>query len=112
MRWAIPLLLLPTLAAAEPATRGEMIALIQQQRAQLFRDPDSLKETAVGRLIRREGLTLVCLQTNAKNGFGGYAGLRQFIVVLENGKLDLTPGRFTESECGPWQPAPELDGKP
>ena len=54
----------------------------QHQLAQVLRDPDSARLSHV--MVYKSGgkLKAICGTVNAKNGFGGYAGPRPFIISI------------------------------
>jgi len=57
-------------------------AHIHESIAQHMRDPSSL-QFKEERLYSRLGETLICGKLNAKNGFGGYDGFRQFVATTK-----------------------------
>ena len=73
----------------ETETAEEMI------RSRL-RDPDSAQFSEVDlyddRKIDGTPVTLICGHVNAKNGFGGYAGAQQFMVVFRPGPFVAMSG--------------------
>lgn len=90
MKRFILLLCLPLAAHAQvrPATPEEVAAIEQGMRNRL-KDPDSMKmenvRVAPGSLPT---MRTVCGEVNAKNGFGGYTGMRTFYgsLILREGK--------------------------
>lgn len=89
-KWLLLLCLLPLSAAAQvrPATPDEVAAIETGMRNRL-KDPDSMKMENV-RIGPASLPTMrtVCGEVNAKNGFGGYTGMRTFygMLILRDGK--------------------------
>lgn len=81
-----------------------------------FYDPYSLQDVAIGTPVFQHGLArsswAVCFQANAKNRFGGYAGLRLSVYTFRNGQLDVgdIDAYIVPDACAPGilKPWPEL----
>lgn len=61
-----------------------------------LRDPQSAVFSKAGALISSRGLVLICGKVNAKNGFGGYAGMTLYSVELVGDHVG-----FVDVDLGP-----------
>lgn len=86
---------------------------IAAQKATLFKDPSSVRDTSIG--IPRASMMgwQVCLRANAKNGFGGYTGLNTYIIQMyRNGSPPVLLPTTIYDGCGSdyYVPFAELNG--
>lgn len=76
-----------TRKAAENARVSYSPAVVEMAVKRLLRDPDSAKFGKMSvygdRKLRGEQVVVVCGSVNAKNGFGGYGGSKDFVFVKE-----------------------------
>lgn len=90
----------------------------------LWKDPDSIKDTRIGQpyssgcwghahhLVQKVE-ACVCIATNAKNSYGGYAGSKaQVALLIGHGRavLDMIDAR-SHDQCSALVPWPEFDGR-
>jgi hypothetical protein len=96
--------------AQTPKTRSEALQILRETKGMLFRDPSSLKGSALGQVQATDEVALVCLRTNARNGFGGYTGAQEYIIAISPERLPrVALGLDGIVKCDSYQPAPELD---
>ena len=71
---------------AEPDYPIDYQQQIIRNKANLFKDPDSIRDAAIASPTPSMMGWQVCMQANAKNSFGGYTGRQTFIVqIYRNG---------------------------
>lgn len=92
-----PTLLPMLLAALVLASCSQAQRAAETKVAALLRDPVSAQFRGVE--VRKSGA--VCGEVNAKNGFGGYVGFKEF-VVTPDGQALIDPG----------DPSPPATGQP
>jgi hypothetical protein len=79
-----------------------------------FKDPYSLKDVMISKpmpykILHRAGY-VVCLQTNAKNSYGGYVGISHNEIMIEGQKVWGTGNDYCYQRGG-LEPWPEMEGK-
>lgn len=89
-------------AARRSIARDQQIMAAQDRVQAELRDPGSAEFLNVS--IPHEGISTVCGNVNARNGFGGMSGAQRFIVTpgtvfLEERQEAVIPGQFD----GFWQ---------
>lgn len=72
-------------ASAEPATKAERAWIVEYFK-QTLNDPYSLRSTGISEVQTLKGYNRqipsgICVQFNAKNAVGGYAGLQRLVFV-------------------------------
>lgn len=77
----------------------------QAKVADQMRDPASAQFRAVK--VRKSGA--VCGEVNAKNGYGGYVGFREF-VVTPTGEVLVDPGMPDRPQAGRQATVEEIEG--
>lgn len=98
-------------ANAEPAP-GNVQSKVANYIRQTFKDPSSMTDTSLSApyvLKSRtwNGQWAVCLRTNAKNSYGGYVGLRDYIFIFKGGEIvDTMGGAWVNSELCQSEPKP------
>lgn len=93
-----------------------MRAAIVANKAKLWKDPDSVRDTSIGEPFWCFGMwggaTCACVEANARNSFGGYNGVRRSIAVVERGQETILRGTdLTDAgigKCNNLVPFPEL----
>lgn len=100
---------------------------IVERRSRLWKDPASIMDARIGEpkfCTQQAGLALnsprlpascVCVEANARNGYGGYTGMKRTIFVFfENGQDDTLDGGFLgfQEYCAETKPFPQLNGTP
>lgn len=118
-----PLGLLAAVVACNPETAGTRAdaapdPILAEAQAEVaikdaLKDPDSAKFGEED--VRDAKRPVVCGTVNAKNGFGGYTGMRPFIVIGSRAAVqdDPTDGRFVKlwnSLCIYQSSRPPLEG--
>lgn len=104
-----------TITPAEPPmSQDEMKGWIMSIRRN-FKDPDSIRDTSIGQVFAcHDGTSCVCMETNARNGFGGLTGLQRRIYVFRDGSFaharETDPFRGGGERCEGLFPWPEFDG--
>ena len=105
-------------------------ALVAAHKADIFKDPDSVKDASVSAPKRASGpylspagfLTpwIVCVRANAKNSFGGYTGKQLMAVLIsKNSVVETKSGLHQGVDTGMmwcqdhqnYEPFPELTKK-
>jgi hypothetical protein len=91
-----------------PADSGPAPADYRAQVSQYilisFKDPDSIKNLRIStpyRLRSRtyNGYWAVCIQANARNSYGGYVGLKDYIYIFKGGRIiDQMGGAWANSD--------------
>lgn len=87
-------------------------AAIIAAKGQLWKDPDSIKSASITSPRRHMGMMWhVCVRSNAKNSFGGYAGEKDMLIGLyDDGRqpsvLMTDAGGYCEY---PHEPFPEIE---
>ena len=109
----------PAPAAEAGINRDVARRLVLEQRSQIWTDPYSIREAKLGATMicpRAEfpaGASCACVEVNARNSMGGYAGLRRTVLVFEPGApvspIDAGIKGFPEI-CVSLEPFPELNG--
>jgi hypothetical protein len=110
--------LAPTAPAAPPAAKpkgpinivGRACAMyVEPAVKSVLKDPDSARFGTIhcldnrrmkdGKVVRTGGMqvTFACGSVNSRNGFGGYTGFQQFVVIIEP-----VQGMFIESQGAPF----------
>jgi hypothetical protein len=111
---ATPLVLVgcATVPAQPEITWSEAAQVVVQNKRSLFKDPDSVRDAALGQPYRGLfGSTRVCLRANAKNSFGGYTGINDQLLSIANGvATPLGPVGISDN-CGIFIALPELNAK-
>lgn len=113
----------PSAAAPGAVTLDDAkVALINARH--LWKDPDSIKDTRIGQPYSsgcwghaqhwvQKVDACVCITTNAKNSYGGYAGSKaQVALLIGRGRavLDMIDAR-SHDQCSNMTPWPEFDGQ-
>jgi hypothetical protein len=80
--------------------------LVQMAVNQLLRDPESAKFGAMSvyadRKLNGKQVTVVCGSVNAKNGFGGHSGSKNFVYVKETLAATLDSDQDNAHFVRPW----------
>ncbi len=109
-------------AKPQPAVSFEEVqSLILAERGRLWKDAGSIRDASIGRpYVCAGGVAhmadmpnaCICVEVNARNGFGGYTGLSKTEVMLNGPRVvDALPAtRQMTYPCGPMTPFPELNG--
>mgnify|MGYP000863016744 CR=1 FL=1 len=87
---------------------------IVAHKSSLWKDPDSVRDAAIGPVTRGIFGWKACLRANAKNSFGGFTGLKSVIVqTYDNGSPPVILDATIYDACGsvPYTPFPEVNGK-
>lgn len=94
-----------------PASAQEMNAIILTQRSNYWKDPESIRDAKVGAPFSCLGWSAcVCIAANAKNGFGGYTGLKGNVAMFSGRTLiSIREAGFTD-QCDNMAPWPEFNG--
>jgi hypothetical protein len=117
----------PPLAAAAPAIDLALgKKMILSERARLWKDADSIKDAKIGQplpcktnaIMPGRGLisipaTCMCIELNARNSFGGYAGITRNAVVFSddpNSPVSVENLYDVGVECAVLASFPELNG--
>lgn len=101
-----------------PILTGEQTrAAVVTGKGRAWKDPDSLRDASIGEPYACMGAwqsaTCVCVEANARNSFGGYAGVKPYMVTLVNGAVnDVREAHTTDilTKCNRMTPFPELTG--
>ena len=99
--------------ATQQAPSSELKQKIIDAARVTLRDPYSVRDVSISSFVpapNRPGTGFVCVRYNAKNGFGGYVGLKTVGTNVVNGELR---GLFEYPyQCGlpslKWYPFPEV----
>lgn len=107
-------------AASAIASLDDAKRQVLADKGRLWKDPGSIQSAQIsqvhacsGGIVNPGANVCVCVDVNAKNGFGGYTGIRRSRVLFEGTKLlDINPleGAGNGYSCGQMMPFPELDG--
>lgn len=111
----------PESVASAALSFDEMKSLVLSERGQIWKDPESVRDAQIGNPYTCTGglshlgmmpNVCVCVSANARNGFGGYTGIRRTEILLNGRTLVdmITPPREPTYSCGPLTPFPELNG--
>jgi len=123
--------LLGVAEAAERLTLDQAKQTIKTQRSAIWRDHYSLRDAKIGEPFAcsydamvqtgptlanlqkvSEPATCVCVEADAKNGMGGYAGLQSVMVYIRrSGAVEGVDGSRFRDRCTRLKPFPELGGK-
>lgn len=99
-------------SSARPATTAERTEITNSVRVAL-KDPYSIREAALTSVFTfPNGSEGICVRGNAKNSFGGYAGVTTALLYLRNGRVVMSNmDAFAQSTCADFafQPFPELE---
>lgn len=116
--WLMPLLCVAACqtdqAALEPAAIAppDHKAIIVANKSRLWKDPSSIMKGATITAPRRHMgfMWHVCVRSNAKNAFGGYAGEKDMLIGLyDDGKPPAVLMADATGYCNyPHEPFPEL----
>lgn len=76
-------------AAKDVGPPPDVRAFVLANMARLFKDPDSIRDLAVGSAWREEPWGWrACVQGNARNSYGGYTGLQIYtLTIYDNGSM-------------------------
>ena len=100
--------------------------IIVAQRSKLWKDPGSIREggisaphtcpshALVGRRDQAADLVCICVEANAKNSFGGYAGLSKTRLLFRGREIvDIHGplGTAMPDGCGSFQTFSEINGR-
>jgi hypothetical protein len=89
-------------------------AILLAHKAELWKDPDSIKDAAIAAPKRHMNFMWhVCVKANAKNAFGGYTGLKTSVIhIYDSGKAPEARSTVAGDVCDSiaYQPFPELEG--
>ena len=91
--------------------------MILDNRARLFKDPDSIKDARISEPITCPAgrNTCICIELNARNSYGGYGGMGEMMVHFLTADTpeifggDL--GELARPYCRGYVPFPELNGR-
>lgn len=109
----------PLLAGCQTTAQGTADAsypadyrdLIVRNKANFFKDPDSIKDAMVATPTPNMFGWQVCLQANAKNSFGGYTGRQTHTVqIYRNGAPPIMQETTVYDSCSGYMPFPEIEG--
>lgn len=98
---------------ATPGPAPDLKPALLAHRAELFKDPDSIRDAAIGHESRFLNMAWqVCIRLNAKNSFGGYTGLQEHVITIyDNGAPPIIQEPTIVSGCGAgYEPFPEMNG--
>lgn len=98
--------------AAAPVPAPDARAAVVAAKAQLWKDPDSIRGASITAPRRHMGFMWhVCVRANAKNSFGGYTGERDMLIGLyDDGKPPSVIMGNAAGYCDyPHEPFPELE---
>jgi hypothetical protein len=96
---------------AEPDYPIDYQQQIIRNKANLFKDPDSIRDAAIASPTPSMMGWQVCMQANAKNSFGGYTGRQTFIVqIYRNGAPPILLPTTIYDSCSGFVPFPEIEG--
>lgn len=120
MRVALGLLLVcgnaavaaPKKGPAEPPsrlTKTDKAAIVAWARGTLA-DPYELRSTGISEPTVVKGVEVVCIEFNAKNGYGGYAGIMRFAFAVTDAGLKPAVMRSDVTTATCW--APEIVLRP
>lgn len=80
-------------------------------KGRAWKDPDSIRDASIGHAYRcRDGDSCLCVETNAKNSFGGYAGLKRNVLVWNAGNFQHMRDQDFGDQCDNLTQYPELNG--
>lgn len=104
---------------AASLTPAEAKQIVLAGRAQIWKDPYSIRDARIGEPYACAGglahvgnmpNVCVCVEANARNAFGGYVGLKQSAVLISGRAIvDVMPPR-SQDRCDSLLPFPDLNG--
>jgi hypothetical protein len=99
MRHVYPLLMIITVAGCAAPGQPTVLTADQEKSVQVavtaqLRDPDSARFGPISGARYDNGKILVCGVVNARNGYGGYAGLAPFIGHFDSGRSTFMVGEI------------------
>lgn len=78
----------------------------------LWKDPDSIRDASISEPYHCPlGGTCVCVEVNARNGFGGRGGLKQHVIQITGGRAESLGEAGQYAPCRSFTPFPEINGK-
>lgn len=103
----------PTAHSAEPLISiKEARRVITADNRRLWKDPDSVRDAGIGQPYRCPlGGTCVCVEVNARNGFGGRGGLTKHVIRISGGRAEPVGEAGPYAPCGSFAPFPEINGR-
>ena len=103
----------PMAHSADPfVTIKEAKRVIAADNRRLWKDPDSVRDAGIGQPYRCPlGGTCVCVEVNARNGFGGRGGLTKHVIRISGGRAEPVGEAGPYAPCGSFAPFPEINGR-
>jgi hypothetical protein len=92
-------------------SRPQALAIINAKKADLFRDPGSIRDAEATNTRASDGGTMICIKVNAKNELGGYGGRKSYLVWIDAGKPYIVEAVDPNKQCGSFSAAPGLNAR-
>lgn len=104
---------MPTQSSAEPLVPiKEVRAVIAANNKRLWKDPESIRDASISQPYQCPlGGTCVCVEVNARNGFGGRGGLTKHVIRIASGHAEALGEAGAYAKCGYSTPFPEINGR-
>lgn len=98
-------------ACAEPATRSDKDQILAWAKS-YFADPYALRSTEISDRAVVNGVSVLCVGFNGKNGYGAYVGIyrKPFEITPVGLKIVETNYKFDTSTC--WHPSIKMSPFP
>jgi hypothetical protein len=83
-------------------------------RSRAWKDPNSVREAKIGdayECLAQDGSTCFCIEANAKNSYGGFAGLKMSQARFSSPKQFEMIEMYAPEHCGRMIPFPEMNGR-
>lgn len=115
--FVLPLLLPSTSLQAQPPPNAEPINYRTEVLSYLrenLRDRTGVRDAGISRpFMRHMGVEyryVTCVRFNARNGFGGYGGIKEYLAIYVNGRMSgFSRASANECETTRYEPFKELE---
>lgn len=98
-------------AQQPPITTAQAKQILLAHKSRLWRDPDSVAEAKIGApYVCPTGGACVCVEANARNAYGGYAGLTRYVVKFEANSFQILGQAGPYAKCEGFTAWPEMNG--